>query len=153
MEKFRKPAILIIAVVIGLALYSAFTNQPAPNEIAPESIVTTIDFEIATYEEKQAYIQNYLNNPDDAGYETVTNMRNLIKAKFNYPKTVDFTFGEDPILSRGRIVDADTGIVFIEGTGTSENAFKQESEFAYSVRLKITDKVISVEDVSVSEIN
>lgn len=148
MEKFRKPAIIIIAIVIVLALVNVFTDSPEPQTPTTEVAAVNIDFNTATYEEKQAWLEQYLK----ADHTTINmQLDKAIKEKFNYPKTVDFNFGESPFMSNGRIVDADTGTVFIEGNGTSENAFKQESDFSYSVRLKINDKETIIDNISIQE--
>lgn len=49
------------------------------------------------------------------------------------------------------MVEADSGWVYLSGSGTSENVFKQETIFYYAVKLKVTDEVIQILDVNVSE--
>lgn len=153
MEKFRKPAIIVIVAVIALIIGNVFfgTNEPK-KEVVVDPTIENIDFSTATYEQKQAFIEAYLKNPNQAGIDVETQMDAQIKSNFNYPKTVDYNLGESPLLMHGRVVDADTGVVFLEGTGTVENAFKQEEGFTYSVRLVINDKSISIEKVSVNKI-
>lgn len=147
MQKFRKVIAIAFIVVIGLIVVIGISESETTEiPTTPEKI----DFEVATYEEKQAYLQAYLKNPDQSGFDMQEQMANQIKKRFNNPKTVRFG-STYPLLSNGRVVEADSGWVFIDGKGTAENAFKQESNFTYTVKLKITDKTINIEDIQVNQ--
>lgn len=143
----------IITLVVLIAYLTNDTSKKNSESTATttEPVASPFDWKTATYEDRQKYIENYLQHPNDAGYTTVNNIRQAIKKRFNYPKSVSFNLSTPPILSRAYVVEADSGWVYLSGSGTSENAFKQETSFYYAVKLKVTDEVIQILDVNVSE--
>jgi len=150
LEFFKKP-IVIIALIIFI-LYSVIFNKEDPGTTKPEPVkVEIVDFSKMTYEGKQIYIEDYLKHTDDTGYEIMTDIRNAITNKFNYPKTVKFDWSSQPIFDNAKVVEADKGWVNISGKGTAQNALKQKSTFHYSVKLKITDKEVGILDIKVNK--
>lgn len=146
MKKLRKIAVIIIIAVIAMIVFNNALIETTDTE--PE--VVKIDFSTATYEEKQAFIEAYLQNPNQAGIDIQTQMAFQIKKRFNYPESV--SFGSNyPLLSNGHVIEADSGWVHINGKGTAENAFKQKTNFDYTAKLKITDKTISIESIDISQ--
>jgi hypothetical protein len=150
-EFLKKPIVIIAMIVFGI-IYSVFFDNEEPVATKPEPAkVEIVDFSKMSYEEKQKHIENYLKHTDDTGYEIMTDIRNAITKKFNYPKTVKFDWSSQPIFDNAYVVEADSGWVHLSGRGTAENAYKQKSTFHYSVKLKITDKEVGILDVKVNK--
>jgi hypothetical protein len=133
--------IIIVVAVVSLVPKTTATVQPAQQ------------WKDMQYEQKEAWIKKYLKDPDDQGYALISEMNKAVKSKFNYPKEVDFNFGESPTFNNVRIVDAESGTVFVEGGGTAKNSFGVKSTFTYSVRLKVTKDSLYITNVSVNEAN
>lgn len=103
-----------------------------------------------SYEQKDAWIKDYLKQPDDQGYALISEMRNDIVSKFDYPEEVEFTYGQTPTFVNADVVDADRGVTFVRGTGTAKNSFGVKQGFIYSVRLVVTKDSFYLDDVSVN---
>ncbi len=148
-DVLKKP--IVIIALLAFVLYSVFFNNDKPTQETQEPKKESIAFDKMTYEQKQVFIEDYLQHTDDTGYEIMTDIRNEIKKQFNYPKTVKFDWNSQPVFDNAKVVEADSGWVNISGKGSAQNAFKQQSEFYYNVKLKITDKEIGILNVKVNK--
>lgn len=143
-------------ILLLLFIQTATKEKPGSDVTALSdssgSVQTSINWNTMKYEDKESWIKDYLKHPDDAAYQLIGEMNDVVKKQFNYPEEVDFNFGESPSFVNARIVDAATGTVFVEGGGTAKNAFGVKSRFVYSVRLKVTPDSLYIAQVSANEI-
>lgn len=106
-------------------------------------------WEDKSYEEREVWIKQYIQKPDDKGYALVYAMETGVKTKFNIPNSVDFNWGESPTFVKARVVEADMGLVFVEGHGTAKNAFGVESNFSYTIKVIITEPQKYIKSIEV----
>jgi len=133
-------------IILGILYFTinAFTDEPEP-----EPKKATIKWEDATYEQREILLTEaieYLDTPTNNLF-----LNKVIKEKFSYPETVSFDWTKQPLVSRARIVEADEGIVFVDGEGDAKNGFNVPFRFNYSVRIRMTLEGITVEEIFVNK--
>jgi hypothetical protein len=114
-----------------------------------DKTVPTKDWQQMTYEERQKWIEAYLKDPDDAGYQLVAMMDEGIKNKFSFPKEVDFE--DRPTFLKAYVVEADSGWVFVNGKGNAKNAYGVKVGFSYQCKLTITKTKRELTEIRVNE--
>ncbi|WP_346237749.1 hypothetical protein ABDK00_001565 [Niabella insulamsoli] len=135
-------ALFIVAVLFIVIKCMRGDDNPQIKE------TENVAWEKMSYEQKEAWIQYRIENND--GGISITNLKDAIAKHLNYPNDVNYSLDETPTLQRGRIVDAETGTVFIEGSGTGKNAFGVKEAFKYAINLKVTKDSMYIADVSVN---
>lgn len=146
-KKLPKGCIWLVLAIAGLFIYFIFSAK-LDDEKRTEYVKGA--WTSLNYDQKETWIKDYLNNPDDNGFVMITQMKNAVKNKFNYPDEVEFNLGESPGFVNADIIDAETGTVFSRGSGTAKNAFGVKQGFSYSIRLKVTKDSLYIAEVSVN---
>lgn len=132
---------LLLIIFIGINSLKKKADNKLDTEIADKP------WKALTYEQKEAWITNYINHPDDNGFALVGSMKSSIKKHFQYPEEVSFI--NDPVLRIGRVVDADRGLTFVEGQVMAKNGFGVKIKHGYSVRLVISKDSLFVDNINV----
>lgn len=150
----KRKHLLIAAVVIGLVILgklvskektTASTTPPPQPTIAP---VPQKKWSEKTYEEKEAAIKDFIKSDQDAKYILIAQIKEKLEEAMNGLEDLDFN--PSPILDNSRIVDAETGVVFIEGTASGKNFMKYKVKGTYSVRWRYSDTLVQVEKATFS---
>lgn len=138
------PVTIIVVVLIFRACDSCMSGPEKQY-----AYINADNWDTCSYELKQAWIQEYMSDPDDFGYSAIGSAIEAIKLQCRYPSTVKLD--RDPVFANCRIVEADSGWVFSDGRGVAKNAFGVEASFLYSVKYKITPAEVGVLEVSISD--
>lgn len=140
--------LLIIVISLFILLFIVIIIPSSPSNISPNP---TKPWENMTYEEHEAWINNYMDNPNKVGYQILVVTKDAIKQQLSHPETVEFKVS--PTFDSGirNIVEADSGWVFSYGKGVAKNSFGVPIEFTYSVKWKITPSDLKILDISVSQ--
>lgn len=159
-EKMTKGKLLFTIVVLVLMfllvnkVYNSCVDFLTFDEVAEQSAedlswITAENWDTIAYETKEKWVQAFIKSPSNDSYVMLDN---LIRKQFQYPKTVKYSNTSQPLIKNGRIVDAETGTVFLEGTGEATNGFGVPMEFGYSIRFKITPDSQGFDDINVWEL-
>lgn len=143
MKKIKTWHKVVLAIIV-LAIIGNFL----PQKEDVKNVATEIPWEQKNMEQKQKWLEAYFKNPDDAGYQLIALMDEEIKKQFNFPKEVEYK--ERPTFVRALVSQADSGWVFVKGSGTGKNAFGVKEGFKYKCRLTITPVKKVLEDVTVT---
>lgn len=153
---FKFGCLPVIVLVIIFVLIGIFILDPESEKIENEQTIEKVEpkkWDEMTYNEREKWIDSYINKPDDLGYQLVAMTNKAIKNKFKYPEEVDFDNWGGAILSNGTIVEADSGWVFCVVKGTAKNAFGVKSRFTAQVKWKITQPEIQLLKIDVRDGN
>ena len=153
LEKRKKinKVILIIFACLAIPLLIAIIFSPS-DESEPQTVeVNKIEWQDATWEQKEQWLKAYLNRPDDEGYALIDEIDTQLRSKFNLPNSVDYNFNNRPTFVKAVIPDADSGLVVINGSGTAENGFGTEIPFTYNVQLEINPGVKRIKEINISQ--
>lgn len=137
---------IILLFSFSLVLMSCLDNSNNKTVVASK-----VDWEDATYQQQEQWLNAYIQSPDDAGYALIDQIDTKIKSNFNQPESVSYAFDEPPIFDRALVSDAEEGLVVINGSGTAENGFGAEIPFTYNVQLQIYPDEKKIVDIKVSQ--
>ncbi len=102
------------------------------------------------YDERKVWLEEYVQHPDDGGYQLISLMDKSIKKEFQFPEEVEYSFAGKPSFGNAIIGDADSSWVFVIGAGIGKNAFGVKKAFKYTCKLTINDSLRRLDKVSVT---
>lgn len=148
MKKNRTLLIIVISLFVLLVIVIIIPESPSsnPTKNNPEK-----PWDSMTYEEHEAWINNYMDNPNKDGYQMLSVTKDAIKKYLSHPETVEFKISPTFDSAIRNVVEADSGWVFSYGKGTAKNSFGVPIGFTYSVKWKITPNDLKILDISVSQ--
>lgn len=135
--------VIIAGVIFLISLIASNGNSPEP--------VTKAEWDTMSYENKEAWIKSVLKNNGDNITNASFQIAQSVKSYFKYPEEVKFELGSLPNLSKGNIVAADSGMVYLTGFGTAKNGFGVKSRFAYSVMTVIRPDTMYIYHINISK--
>lgn len=139
------PAVIILAIVAVVLMVRSKINS---EDKAAQTEGYKKDWPTLSYEKKAEWIKHRLADIGEQG-EANGQLAARIKKQFNFPEEVSFATGSYPNFAKGDIVDADTGMVFLRGSGTAKNAFGVKSGFGYSVKTILRPDTFYLAEVNV----
>ena len=142
--------------IIGISLGVLFVFGIIGNLINPQPLPAPVvekkelPWDSLEYEVKKAWIEDFLDSPDDAANQLLYMTDQSIRKHFTYPREVEYDWGSYPSFREYIIGDADSAWVFVRGSGTAKNAYGMRSEFSYMARMTIRPGVRRLDDLQVS---
>jgi hypothetical protein len=127
-------------------LFGAFKRSESNKQL----VKPVKEWNLCTYEEKQAWIENYIKHPDERLYELISNSNDALKERFFYPSTIRLEYGGANFIN-AYVVEADSGWVYKTGEVTAKNAFGLELRYSFNIMWKITPLEFNIIKIDISE--
>lgn len=144
----KKRSAIDLVILVGIIIVIFFVIKGVRS--GPGSINTGQAIEqwnAMTHAQKIAWLNNYIENPDEEGVRLIDKMDDAIKSHLNSPPVVNYD--RSPKFNIARVVEADNGFIDIENSGTLKSSSGIRETFSYLCKLKITPFTKELVDVIV----
>lgn len=143
MKKAAKILWIIVGVVFLLVILVFSLAKNGEDKVEPKEEIQSSakEWAVMTYEEKDAFLTKAINErtfPNAAEAEHA--VREAIKKEVRNPKTIDYVWSPSIYNGNARVVEADSGWIYVDFKCNAKNDFGIEKEIMGSVTYKYMDK-------------